>query len=70
LIGFSDLKDSGFYGLHFTQYFHGELLFGEGSVGEVCRLDLRAGLEDVEKRKFLTLPGLELRPFGYPARRQ
>jgi hypothetical protein len=22
----------------------------------------RAGLEDVEKRKFLTLPGLELRP--------
>jgi hypothetical protein len=26
------------------------------------------GLEDVEKRKFLTLPGLELRSFGHPAR--
>jgi hypothetical protein len=24
----------------------------------------RAGLDEVEKRKFLTLPGLELRPFG------
>jgi hypothetical protein len=30
----------------------------------------RAGLGDVEKRKFLTLPGLELRPFGNPARSQ
>jgi hypothetical protein len=30
----------------------------------------RAGLDDVEKRKFLTLPGLELRPLGRPARRQ
>jgi hypothetical protein len=27
----------------------------------------RAGLNDVEKRKFLTLPGLELRPLGRPA---
>jgi hypothetical protein len=25
-------------------------------------MDPRAGLENVEKRKFLTLPGLELRP--------
>jgi hypothetical protein len=25
-------------------------------------VDSRAGLDDVEKRKFLTLPGLELRP--------
>jgi hypothetical protein len=25
-------------------------------------VDLRAGLDDVEKRKFLALPGLELRP--------
>jgi hypothetical protein len=24
----------------------------------------RAGLDDIEKRKFLTLPGLELRPLG------
>jgi hypothetical protein len=30
----------------------------------------RAGLDDVEKRKFLTLPGLELRPHGRPARSQ
>jgi hypothetical protein len=27
-------------------------------------VDLRADLDDVEKRKFLTLPGLELRPLG------
>jgi hypothetical protein len=25
-------------------------------------VDLKAGLDDVEKRKFFTLPGLELRP--------
>jgi hypothetical protein len=31
---------------------------------------LRAGLDDVEKRKFLTLPGLELRPLVRPARSQ
>jgi hypothetical protein len=30
----------------------------------------RAGLYDMEKRKFLTLPGLELRPLGRPARSQ
>jgi hypothetical protein len=30
----------------------------------------RAGLDDVEKRKFLTLPRLELRPLGRPARSQ
>jgi hypothetical protein len=33
-------------------------------------LDPRAGLNDVEKRKFLTVPGLELRPLGGPARSQ
>jgi hypothetical protein len=27
----------------------------------------RAGLDDMEKRKFLTLPGLELRSLGRPA---
>jgi hypothetical protein len=31
-------------------------------------VDPRAGLDDVEKRKFLTLPELELRPLGRPAR--
>jgi hypothetical protein len=29
-----------------------------------------AGQDDVEKRKFLTLPGLELRPLGRPTRSQ
>jgi hypothetical protein len=31
-------------------------------------VDLRAGLELAEKRKSLTLPGLEIRPLGRPAR--
>jgi hypothetical protein len=31
-------------------------------------VDLRAGLDDLEKTKFLTLPGLELRPLCRPAR--
>jgi hypothetical protein len=30
----------------------------------------RAGMDDMEKRKFLTLPGLELRPLRRPARSQ
>jgi hypothetical protein len=30
----------------------------------------RAGQDDVEKRKFLPLPGLELGPLGRPARSQ
>jgi hypothetical protein len=30
----------------------------------------RASLEDMEERKFLTLPGLELRPLAHPARSQ
>jgi hypothetical protein len=30
----------------------------------------RAGLDDMEKRKFSTLPGLELRPLGSPASSQ
>jgi hypothetical protein len=33
-------------------------------------VDPRAGLDDVEKRKFLHLPGLELRPLGRAARSQ
>jgi hypothetical protein len=31
-------------------------------------VDPKAGLDDVEKRKSLILPRLELRPFGRPAR--
>jgi hypothetical protein len=34
------------------------------------RVDPRASLDEVEKRKFLTLPGLKLRPLGRPARSQ
>jgi hypothetical protein len=30
----------------------------------------RAGLNDVEKKKFFTLPGFELRPIGRPTRIQ
>jgi hypothetical protein len=30
-------------------------------------VDPRAGLDDVEMRKLLTLPGLEIRPLGRPA---
>jgi hypothetical protein len=33
-------------------------------------MDFREGLDDVEKRKFLILPGLELRPLSHPARSQ
>jgi hypothetical protein len=33
-------------------------------------VDPRSGLDDFEKRKFLTLPGLELRPLRRPARSQ
>jgi hypothetical protein len=33
-------------------------------------VESRAGLDDVEKRKVLTLPALELRPLGRPARSQ
>jgi hypothetical protein len=31
-------------------------------------VDPRAGLDDLEKRKFFTIPGLELRPLSRPAR--
>jgi hypothetical protein len=31
-------------------------------------MDPRAGLDEVEKRKFFTLPGLELRALGRQAR--
>jgi hypothetical protein len=31
-------------------------------------MDPRTGLQDKEKLKFLTLPGLELRPLCFPAR--
>jgi hypothetical protein len=33
-------------------------------------VDLRVGLDDVDKRKFLNLPGLGVRPLSCPARSQ
>jgi hypothetical protein len=33
-------------------------------------MDPRAGQDDVDKRKFLTFPRLDLRPLGRPARSQ
>jgi hypothetical protein len=33
-------------------------------------VDPKAGLDDVEKRTFLTLAGFELRPLGRPTRSQ
>jgi hypothetical protein len=33
-------------------------------------MDPRVGTDDVETRKFLTLPGLELRPLSLPVRTQ
>jgi hypothetical protein len=44
----------------------GEKAPGTHWIGEW--VDPRAGLVDVEKRKFLTLKGLEIRPLGCPAR--
>jgi hypothetical protein len=43
VIGFSDLNEtcveqSGFYGLHFMYCVHGQLLFCESGIGEVCHL--------------------------------
>jgi hypothetical protein len=44
---------------------------GERALGThwiVGWVDPRAGLDGMEKKKFLTLPGLELPPLGHPAR--
>jgi hypothetical protein len=46
----------------------GERTFGTHWIGGW--VGPRAGLKDVEKRKFLTLPGLKLRALGRPACRQ
>jgi hypothetical protein len=43
----------------------GEKAFGNHWLGGW--VDLRAGLDDMEKTKFLALPGLELWPLGRPA---
>jgi hypothetical protein len=44
----------------------GERAPGTHWIGD--SVEPRADLDDAEKRKFLTLPGLELRPLGRPYR--
>jgi hypothetical protein len=72
--------------VHFQIYLTSALAGGEWSASRHCRftpgestpathwiggwVGPRAGLDDEEKRKFLTLPGLELRPLGRPNRSQ
>jgi hypothetical protein len=50
------------------RFTHGERAPGTHLIGG--RVGPREGLDDVEGRKFLTLPGLELRLLGSPARSQ
>jgi hypothetical protein len=50
---------------HPGRFIRGETDPGTHSVGRF--VDHRVGLDDVEKRKFLPPPGLELRPLGRPA---
>jgi hypothetical protein len=54
--------------LHAPAVFPGEKAPGNHWV--VGWVGPRAGLDDVEKRKFLTLRGLEIRSLGRPARSQ
>jgi hypothetical protein len=53
---------------HLGRFRPGERGPGTHSVGGW--VDPRADLDNVEKRKILTLPGLELRPLGHPAHSQ
>jgi hypothetical protein len=48
-----------------SRFTAGERASGTHWIG--CWVDPRAGLDDVEKRKFLTLPGLELLPLVRPS---
>jgi hypothetical protein len=48
----------------------GRFTLGERDTGTLSIggwVDLRGGLDEMEKRKFLPLPGLETRPLGRPA---
>jgi hypothetical protein len=49
---------------------HAPATLPPGTYWIVGWVNPRASLDDVVKRKFLTLPGLELRPLGRPARSQ
>jgi hypothetical protein len=50
------------------RFIHDERVPGTHFIGDW--VDPRAGLDDLEKGIFFTLPGLELRPLGRPARSQ
>jgi hypothetical protein len=57
--------------LELTGQFHAPATLSLGKevpIGEEEWVGPRAGLDDMEKLKFLTLPGLELRPFRRPVR--
>jgi hypothetical protein len=53
---------------HRGRFIPGERAHGTHWIGGW--VDPRARLDDVEKRTFLILPELELRPLGHPARSQ
>jgi hypothetical protein len=51
---------------------HAQLIkhYAMKAYGGVDMCGPRVGLDDMEKRKSLTIPGLELRPLGCPTRSQ
>jgi hypothetical protein len=53
---------------HLSRFTPGERAPGTYWLGGL--VGPRTGVNDVEKKKFLTLPGLELQPLGGPARSQ
>jgi hypothetical protein len=66
--GFFPLDESEWSASHPGRFTPGERAPGTHWIGN--SVDSRAGLDGVEKRKFLTLPGLELRPLDRPAHSQ
>jgi hypothetical protein len=80
------MKGHGAVDVQIHVFLTSEVIGGEWSASRPCRLipgerapvthwiggwaGPRAGLDDVEKRTFLILPVLELRPLGRPARSQ
>jgi hypothetical protein len=80
------MKTYGAMDVYIHTFLTSALVGGEWSASRPCRftpgerapgihstggwVGPRAGLDEMEKWKFLTLPGLELRPLGRPARNQ
>jgi hypothetical protein len=67
-ISISALDGGEWSALHPNRFTRGERAPGTHWIGGW--VDPRAGLDNLETRKFLTLLGLELRPLGLPARSQ